>query len=148
MKTIEVEIMSKEALKIGVDLGTEKDEQCAVIILHYDGIDHIIYETHDKEQIEALNKIKQQESIDNTNHSEAMDCLGKIDSMFYLNKYRTTEGGNREEYEFYPCDTEAYDTVKQYILKTQAFGEILKKYDVEDLDELNTILSNYRKHWR
>lgn len=140
--------MSKEALKIGVDLGTEKDEQCAVIILHYDGIDHIIYETHDKEQIEALNKIKQQESINNANHSEAMDCLEEIDSMFYLDKYRTTEGGNREEYEFYPSFTKEYDTVKQYILKTQAFGEILKKYYVDDLDELNEILNNYRKHWR
>ena len=140
--------MSKEALKIGVDLGTEKDEQCAVIILHYDGIDHIIYGTHDKEQIEALNKIKQQESIDNANPSEAMDCLEEIDSMFYLDKYRTTEGGNREEYEFYPSYTKEYDTVKQYILKTQAFGEILKKYYVDDLDELNEILNNYRKHWR
>ena len=140
--------MSKEALKIGVDLGTEKDEQCAVIILHYDGIDYIIYKTHDKEQIEALNKIKQQESINNANHSEAMDCLEKIDSMFYLNKYRTTEGGTREEYEFYPCYTDEYDAVKQYILKTQAFYEILKKYDVEDLEELNEILNNYRKHWR
>ena len=76
--------MSKEALKIGVDLGTEKDEQCAVIILHYDGIDHIIYETHDKEQIEALNKIKQQEAFDNPNPSEALECLEEIDSMFYL----------------------------------------------------------------
>ena len=91
--------MSKEALKIGVDLGTEKDEQSAVIILHYDGIDHIIYETHDKEQIEALNKIKQQEAFDNTNPSKAMDALEEIDSMFYLDKYRTTEGGNHEEYE-------------------------------------------------
>lgn len=140
--------MSKEALKIGVDLGTEKDEQSAVIILHYDGIDHIIYETHDKEQIETLNKIKQQEAFDNTNPSEAMDCLEKIDSMFYLNKYRTTEGGTREEYEFYPSYTKEYDTVKQYILKTQAFGEILKKYYVDDLEELNEILNNYRKHWR
>ena len=140
--------MSKEALKIGVDLGAEKDEQCAVIILHYDGIDHIIYETHDKEQIEALNKIKQQESIDNANPSEAMDCLEEIDSMFYLKKYRTTEGGSREEYEFFPSFTKEYDTVKQYILKTQAFGEILKKYYVDDLDELNEILNNYRKHWR
>jgi len=140
--------MSKEALKIGVDLGTEKDEQCAVIILHYDGIDYIIYKTHDKEQIEALNKIKQQEAFDNTNPSEAMDCLEKIDSMFYLNKYRTTEGGTREEYEFYPSYTKEYDVVKQYILKTQAFYEILKKYYVDDLDELNEILNNYRKHWR
>ena len=70
--------MSKEALKIGVDLGTEKDEQCAVINLHYNGIDHIIYETHDKEQIEALNKIKQQEAIDNANPSEALECLERI----------------------------------------------------------------------
>ena len=140
--------MSKEALKIGVDLGTEKDEQCAVIILHYDGIDHIIYGTHDKEQIEALNKIKQQESIDNANPSEAMDCLEEIDSMFYLDKYRTTEGGNREEYEFYPSYTKEYDTVKQYILKTQAFGEILKKYYVDVIAEKITFLSSKKEDFK
>lgn len=54
--------MSKELLKIGIDLGTEKDEQCAVINLHYNGIDHIIYETCDKEQVEALNKIMEAEN--------------------------------------------------------------------------------------
>lgn len=74
--------MSKEletTLKISVDLGTEKDEQCAVINLHYKGVDHIIYETHDKEQVEALNKIKERlESIDNAEPSEALEKLEKI----------------------------------------------------------------------
>lgn len=83
--------MSKELLTISIDLGAEKNEQCAVINLHYKGVDHIIYETHDKEQVEALNKIMEaenrklsgsqyhniiiDESIDNANPNEALETL-------------------------------------------------------------------------
>ena len=58
-------------------------------------------------------------SIDNSKPSEALECLEKLNDMFYLIKYRTTEGGNREEYEFYPSYTKEYSTIENYILKAQ-----------------------------
>lgn len=40
------------------------------------------------------------------------------------------------------------EKVEEALLKAEEFNKILEKYCVDDLDELDTILSNYRKHWR
>lgn len=45
-------------------------------------------------------------------------------------------------------DTKGLPIIKDALLKAQEFSEILKEYHVKDLNELNTILSDYRKHWR
>ena len=65
------------------------------------------------------NGLKRLEEIDNTKPSEALESLDTLDDMFYLIKYRTTENGNHEEYEFYPCETKEYNTIKQALLKAQ-----------------------------
>ena len=65
------------------------------------------------------NALQRLESIDNSRPSEALECLEKIDDMFYLNKYRTTDGGNKEEYEFYPRMTKEYDVIENFLLKAQ-----------------------------
>jgi len=50
--------MNKDAvLLIGIDLAKEKDCQCAILNLYYNGTSHIIYQTTDKEQVAALNDI-------------------------------------------------------------------------------------------
>jgi len=138
--------MSKELLTICIDLGMEKDEQCAVINLHYNGIDHIIYETHDKEQVEALNKIMEaenrklsgsqyhniiiDESIDNANPSEALECLEKL-------PYTSQGYGNWKEY---------YNTIKQALLKAQEPKHYLKWEDLEFDDEEQRINVSLNGH--
>lgn len=78
-------------------------------------VDVMTQSNKDGEIIEqALQRL---ESIDSANPSEALECLERIDDVFYLNKYRTTDGGNREEYEFYPSDTKEYDIIKQALME-------------------------------
>lgn len=96
-----------------------------------------------KNEIELLeNYLTELEQIKNANTSEALECLEKIDDMFYLVKYRTTENGNHEEYEFYPSHTKEYDTIQQALLKAQeqeAKIGILKEKNKEYLNRLEKL---------
>lgn len=55
--------------------------------------------------------------------------------MFYLNKYRTTDGGNKEEYEFYPRMTKEYEVIENFLLKAQEPKHYLKWEDLEFKEE-------------
>ena len=72
-----------------------------------------------KDRDKVLNAINELKEIKESNPTKALECLEKLNDMFYLIKYRTTEGGNREEYEFYPSYTKEYSTIENYILKAQ-----------------------------
>lgn len=103
---------------------------------------------------EAFDELK---AIKEAKPSEAMECLEELDCLFYLDKKRTTEGGTREEYEFYPSDTKEYHTIKQYILKSQETEkenarneEILQKYyqqgiTLDSVRVLKQERDNYKK---
>lgn len=88
-KELEALEFENPTLNLDFDYTKNGDIQYAVINLYYDGINHIIYDTTDKEQIIALSKImqaenkKQQdlqrlESINNANPSEALKCFSKL----------------------------------------------------------------------
>ena len=104
------------------------------LLKRYEGkTDYNIYITKEW-LLEIKQALQRLEAIDNANPSEALKCLEEIDDMFYLNKYRTTENGNHEEYEFYPHNTKEYDIIEQALLKAQ---EQEKKLDrVEKLTNL------------
>lgn len=94
-------------------------------------------------------KIKQAlqrlESIDNANPNEALKDLQVIENNII---YLLSDCNTNEEVEQCLKDIKAkISTIKDVLLKAQEFSEILKEYHVKDLDELNTILSDYRKHW-
>ena len=86
---------------------------------------------------QALNRL---ESIDNAKPSEALECLEKIDDRFYLIKYRTTDGGNKEEYEFCPSDTKEYDVIENFLLKAEkehnSINLLMQELDCKDFAEL------------
>ena len=145
--------MSKDkVLLIGVDLGNEKDCQCATLDLYYKDTDHIIYQTTDKEQVVALNeiledinaektKLQRLEAIDNANPSEALECLEKIKDGFGC------------DMAYYDLNLE-YETVEQALLKAQEQEKVLsiikeKKVDVCELkiciDEYDDSLYQYNK---
>lgn len=87
----------------------------------------------DSEEVKVVDKaLKEYVSIKEADPSKAMEALEEIDSMFYLDKYRTTENGNKEEYEFYPGYTDEYNIIKQYILKAQEQEKLLKSGDLSD----------------
>ena len=87
--------------------------------------------------IKALQRL---ESIDNAKPSEALECLEKIDDRFYLIKYRTTDGGNKEEYEFCPSDTKEYDVIENFLLKAEkehnSINLLMQELDCKDFAEL------------
>lgn len=94
-------------------------------------------------------KIKQAlqhlESIDNANPNEVLKDLQVIENNII---YLLSDCDTNEEVEQCLKDIKAkISTIKDVLLKAQEFSEILKEYHVKDLDELNTILSDYRKHW-
>lgn len=93
---------------------------------------------------EALQRL---EAIDNIEPNEALKELKRIDCNI---TYLLSDCDINEEVDMNFTSIKEHkscEVIKQALLKNQVFSEILNKYDVEDLDELNTILSNYRKHW-
>lgn len=115
------------------------------------------YNVDMKSQFELESALKRLESIDNAEPSEALECLEKlkgmeISSMPFSDEYGTQEvdlNDIRKVGSQLNTDFREYTaTIKQALLKAQEFNEILEKYYVDDLDELNTILTNYRKHYR
>lgn len=66
------------------------------------------------------------ESIVIDEGDEALECLSKLDSTFYLTKYRTTEGGTREEYEFYPSYTNEYYTIEHALQRLKQIDIAVK----------------------
>ena len=90
---------------------------------------HFKYDTlelMDKDFQIVQQELKRLEAIDNSNPNEALRCLDSLDDMFYLVKRRTTENGNHEEYEFYPCETKEYDIIEQALIKSQEQEKIFK----------------------
>lgn len=137
-------------LIIGVDYGISEDNQCAVINLHYNGIDHIIYETHDKEQVIALDEIARMENkkqtalteyeaIKNTNPSEALECLEDIyRNGVFISDYDAL--GKQHPTNISPKTNKSFDeqckTIKQSLLKAQEQEKVLeiivkKNVDIE-----------------
>ena len=86
-----------------------------------------------KDIYKALLKL---DSIDNSNPSEALECLDKLDDIFYLVKKRKTPGGTSEEYEYHPSYTEEYDIIENYILKAQEQEKLLNIIESEFKFEL------------
>ncbi len=123
--------MNKEQpiLIVGIDRSTnEKDNSAAVLNLYYNGVNHIIYETEDKEQVEAFDEIsrierKKQQSllrldeIENANPSEALECFKEIEERC------------KNDYEdcivWYDYKKELY-TIKQTLLKSKEQERVLE----------------------
>lgn len=74
--------MKDKGLLIGVDLGIGTDNQCATLNLYYNGTNHIIYQTCDKEQVTVLNEIAE----------EAMTKKRKITDI--IDNYMAFKSGN------------------------------------------------------
>ena len=92
------------------------------------------YNVDMKSQFELESALKRLEAIDNSEPSEALECLEKVYSR--LPQWDLSR------------NVDQCNIIKQALLNAQEFNEILEKYYVDDLDELNTILTNYRKHYR
>ena len=89
------------------------------------------------EELDALEKMKvtyekiksylpNSESIVIDECDEALECLNKVDSTFYLTKYRTTEGGDKEENEFYPSYTNEYYTIEHALQRLKQMDIAIK----------------------
>ena len=99
------------------------------------------YYERELQTLESIEQaLKRLESIDNAKPSEALECLEKIDDRFYLIKYRTTDGGNKEEYEFCPSDTKEYDVIENFLLKAEkehnSVNLLMQELDCKDMETL------------
>lgn len=120
--------MDKELLILSIDHGTEEDKQCAILNLVYDGKDHIIYQTFDKEQIAALNKIFSEALVKykNTESTKALKCLEDVA------KAPSFMGGNAKYLYHTKSEIpfmEDIDTIKQALMQYDSLQEYL---DVDD----------------
>ena len=149
--------MTKEDLILGIDLGNGKDNQCAVINLHYNDIDHIIYETHDKEQVEALNRIAENvnklrtaltelKDIKEAKPSEAME---RLERLLNCNDDDYTLGYQQKDHKLLrqsllkaqeqEKENAEYKEVLKIIFKKNVNIRSLKAYDLE---EYNMVYEN------
>lgn len=150
--------MSKELennyLILSVDYNKEKDCRCAILDLVYNDIHHIIYETIDKEQIIALDKVFREyqkmyqrlEAIDNANPSEALDCLESMsneEALFrsILSKSTVYMGGERIDDFSYKSTIGnmfkgAIPIIKQALLKAQEQEKVLEIIKEKNVDIL------------
>lgn len=138
--------MSKEyleferpVLNLGINYAKNGDIQCAAINLYYNGINHIIYDTTDKEQVEALSKIMQAENKKQQDLQElegyrklmGSPMLKLVSEMETLSKCRKTlDSINDIVAKYFNCIIDA----------EEAFGtinELLKDIDWSDKYETN-----------
>lgn len=84
--------------------------------------------------------LKRLEAIDNSNPSEALECLERIDNTLCLNNNKGNLEFGIDTEEHIDCDNaidmvEDLETIKQYILKTQKPKNYLKWEDLEPFEE-------------